>query len=316
MIAVSAKFWKRLSIGLFIVVFIQFLLLTGVFDIRKCLDPSDEAVAGKEEGFETFEGIAFAREFSERYLTFDSTSFRNRQLAVAFLLDDQIRPARLAEIERLSEKIENRIVIQKARLVTLTKVGESTDRFRADLDVELMEGSGSGAHSSEFSTQLEFSIERTDRNSQNTWGFRVKNLSQKVIPQEKGLGTAPIFALRAGVATLIRFPCSIENVELPKGSSVRVKLTTLDISELQMRTMNPLTTEQSVRAVCRDRAFTMKLRPDDDLSGDLIVLKTLTMESAVVMPSAEALKAAARNRRKTGVEKSIEDQLGFVVEEE
>ena len=295
---------------------VEFVWLVSMSGFFSFSGRAADSVSAKEEGFEAFEGITFARDFSERFLTFDSLNFRNRQTAVAFLLDDQAKSARLAEIDRLSEKIEKRDVSQRARLVTLTRVGRSEDRFRANVEVELIEGSGTGAHRSQFATQLEFSIERTDRNSQNTWGFRVKNLVQQVVPEEANVGTKPVFALRPGVPTLLRFPCSIENVELPKGTSVRVKLTTLDISELQLRTVKDLETEQTVRAVCRDRAFTLKLAPEVETSQGLVVLKTLKMESAVALPSAESLKAAARNRRKTGVEKSIEDQLGFVVEEE
>ena len=312
----SVRFWKQVSLVLFTIAAIEFVCLVGFDDVFNFSNRASDSSSAKEEGFEAFEGITFARDFSERFLTFDSSNFRSRQTAVAFLLDDQAKSARLAEIDRLSEKIEKRDVSQRARLVTLTRVGDSEDRFRANVEVELIEGSGAGSHRSHFTTRLDFSIERTERNSQNTWGFRVGNLAQQVVPEETGLGTKPVFALRPGVPTLLRFPCSIENVELPKGTSVRVKLTTLDISELQLRTVKALEVEQTVRAVCRDRAFTLKLVPEGEISDGLVVLKTLKMESAVALPSAESLKAAARNRRKTGVEKSIEDQLGFVVEEE
>lgn len=305
-----------MSLGLLVVALVELLFLTGVFEIRDLAKKCDESSALKEEGFEAFEGITFARDFAERFLSFDSANFRAKQVATAFLMTDVTRSERLAEIDRLSEKIEKRNVVQRARLVTLTRLGKSEDRFRANLEVELVEGSGEGAHKNRFTTQLDFAIERTERTSQNTWGFRVKSLSQQVVPEEMGVGKNPSFSLRPGVPTLLRFPCSIENVELPKGTSVRVKLTTLDISELQLRTMKALEQVQSVRAVCRDRAFTLRLTPEVETESDLVVLKTLMMESAVVMPSAESLKAAARNRKKTGVEKSIEDQLGFVVEEE
>ncbi|CAN5463844.1 hypothetical protein BH10BDE1_BH10BDE1_08380 [soil metagenome] len=310
--------WRWVSLGLLIFAMIEFGLL-----IREggsaLLKSTSKSTAVSDEGFEAFEGIGFAREFSERFQTFDSRTFKATQTATAFLLDDDERTARLSEIERLGEKIERRDVTQKAHLISLMKLPGGSERFRADLDVELTEGTNSAPVNSRFVTRLEFSIARTARSEQNPWGFRVRDLTQSVIqPSAVDAVTlvTPTFVLRPKVATLLRFPCSIENVELPKATSIRVKLTTLDISELQLKTETPLTQSQVLRAVCRGRVFTMKIEPESVSAAatePLVVLKSLTLANSTV---ASTLSNKKMKHRKTDDEKSIESQLGFVIEEE
>lgn len=304
------KIWRAIAIVFMVIALIEFVLLMR--DRRPELLGSTAATKSKaDHGFETFEGIMFAREFSERYQTFDSSNFKVTQVATSFLLDDSARAVRLAEIDRLVEKIERREVAQRARLVTLLKLPESADRFRSELEVELTEG---GGKPTSFATRIDFSLKRSNRSEQNPWGFHATDLSQAVTAGE-ATQTGTTFAMRAGVAMLLRFPCSIENVELPKATSIRVKLTTLDVSELQLKTADALSSPQVVRAVCRDRAFTMTLTPEAETARDsepLVVLKSLTLADSTEI-------AASKNkshRRKTDVEKSVEDQLGFIIEEE
>lgn len=319
MIRGSATLWKVVSFVLLLVVLVEAgLLVESGYLSRKTRVSS---TATKDDGFEAFEGIAFAREFSERFQTFDSRNFKATQTATAFLFDDKDRADRLVEIERLQEKLERRDVVQKARLLTLMRLPNGGDRFRADLQVELNEGAGVAPIRSQFVTRLEFNLIRSERTPQNMWGFRVAHLTQQVLPSASAtIDTANEFSLRPGVAALVRFPCSIENVELPKATSVRVKLTTLDISELQMKTDTALPLEQTIRAVCRDRAFTMKVRAETaeaSKAEPLVVLKSLSMENSVPLVKAStSVRPLKAKHPKGSVEKSIEEQLGFVVEEE
>lgn len=328
----------------------QTLWMTGVLDSYFAKRSSSE-VAATEDGFEAFESIAFAREFSEKFLTFSSYNFKSTQTAVAFLLEPEIRASRLLEIDRLREKLERREVVQKAKLVSMVQWPNEADRFQADVSVELEEGVGSTMVRSQFVTQLEFRISRTERTTQNPWGFLVSGLKYNLKSELNGSGVSagpvnslgknegkelasPVLSLRPGTALLVRFPCSIENVELPKGTPVRVKLTTLDISELQMKSTVALDGEQKLRAVCRDHVFNLRLQPHtpmDSLAGPsadpsvtasvepITVLRLLTMGDAVKLSSeVSTAKNArpARSRSDRRIEKSIEDQLGFVVEEE
>lgn len=307
--------WKGLAAFWFLIALVAVLIL---FDIlpRPGFLPKESGAreAARADGFEAFEGIAFAREFSERLQTFDARTFKVSQVATAFLLDDDNRAKRIAEVERLEDKIVRSQVAQRGRLATLVKLPGSEERFRADVDVELFERENAR---SDFQTRLEFELERTDRTAQNPWGFRVRNMKQEVLASPTpgtSENTAPVFFLRPGVATLVRLPCTIENVELPKGTSVRVKLTTFDISELQIKTDQMLGAEQAIRAVCRDRTFTLKVAPEIQSGSPLVVFKSLTLANAIPMATAgDALKT--RKRKKSGIEKSIEEQLGFIVEE-
>lgn len=305
--------WKIATALLSAVVLIETALLFRV-GFNCGLGDTPKSAPETEDGFEAFESIAFAKEFSERFQSFDSETFRNSQMAVAFLMSDEPRAQRISEIERLQEKIEKAVIKQSARLMTLTKLPGSAERFRAKLQVDLSEGSGARAVKSRFFSELEFSVERTARSSQNTWGFLAKELSQRVLPADSDRSMEPVqnpvLRLRPKIASLVRFPCPIENVELPKGTKVRVKLTTLDISELQMRTETSFEGDQPIRAICRDRAFTMKLEsPLIAVEEPLVVFRTLTMENSA------PLAAKKRPGKKLGIEKSVEEQLGFIVEE-
>lgn len=352
MIFRSLRFWRGAALFLFGMVLVQTLWMTGALD-SLFSQRSGSAVTASEDGFEAFESIAFAREFSEKFLTFTSYNFKSTQTAVAFLLEGEARALRLLEIDRLSEKLERREVVQRAKLVSLVQWPKEPDRFRADVMVDLEEGVGSSQVKNQFFTQIEFRIHRTERTAQNPWGFLVGdlkyNLKGEIRSQDtdslrnatSGLlkpGAPAVLSLRPGTALLVRFPCSIENVELPKGTPVRVKLTTLDISELQMRTTVELKGEQVLRAVCRDHIFNLRLQPDslsasmdgsagvsatgnpaDRSSDPIVVLRLLTMADAVKLSdvrAAEKSSRSVRTRTDRRIEKSIEDQLGFVVEEE
>lgn len=309
--------WRIAAIFFLATTVLTTLVLFNVLPRPSFISKNDnDRTAAKADGFEAFEGVAFAREFSERFLTFDSRTFKVSQIATAFLLDEENRAKRISDVERLDEKIARGEVSQRARLMTLVKLSGNEEHFRADLDVEISEGAAQKAAKSEFRTRLEFDLQRVDRSAQNPWGFIVEHLKQEVLnPSVKTEDAASVFMLRPGVATLVRLPCSIENVELPKGTSVRVKLTTFDISELQLKTDVPLGSEQTLRAICRERAFHLKVVPELKIGEPLVVLKSLKMENAVPVVNAAKAKSSGKKLPKTGVEKSIEEQLGFIVEE-
>jgi hypothetical protein len=309
------RLWQSITALLFLLTIDLALILFDILPRPGFLPKGGTARSMmRDDGFEAFEGIAFAREFSERFQTFDSRTFKVSQVATAFLLDDEKRAERIKEIDRLEDKIIRGDVAQRARLMTLTKLPRLDEHFVANLEIELSERKSDKVNRSIYTTRLEFDLKRVDRTAQNPWGFSVTHLRQSVVTESSsgGGGTAPLFYLRPGVATLVRFPCSIENVELPKGTSVRVKLTTFDISELQLKTERPLAKEEVIRATCRDRAFNVVAAPETSDVEPLVILRTLTMANALAAPLS---KGKTVKRKKTGVEKSIEEQLGFIVEE-
>lgn len=313
----SLFFWRTVSAVWFLIAVTATLLLTDKIPKPAFLHLSGTAREPvKADDFGVFEGVNFAREFSERSHSFEPGTFKVSQLATAFLLGEKDRANRVAEVERLEEKIVRGQVSQRARLMTLVRLPGTQERYQADLNVELREGPVGKATTNEFEMRLTFVLEHTDRSTQNPWGFLIQDFKQEVLATNSTadtMGTAPAFYLRSGTAVLVRFPCSIENVELPKGTSVRVKLATFDISELQLTTDKTLATAETVRAICKDKVFTMQLLSDSSSDQPLMVLKTLTMANAREIPRPAAI--APKKRKKLGVEKSIEEQLGFVIEE-
>lgn len=280
-----------------------------------------------DENFQDFETVAFAREFSERFASFESESFRSTQTALSFLLDEAARETRLNEIERISEKLLKKPVTQRGRLLRLARKSETEDSFQADLMVDLIEGTGATPLKSRFGLKLKFQVSKVDRTAQNPWGLIVKNLEQFVLPetlhgnqQVTKVGapaTAHSILLSPNSSVLLRFPCVIENVELPKGTPIRVRLTTLDVSELQMRTLEPLLTEHKMRAVCRDRAFRVSLFSAAQPASLAEEYPYTSLQSFSIAQSEPAKPAVAvRKKTKSSVEKSIEEQLGFVIEAE
>jgi hypothetical protein len=276
-----------------------------------------------DNAFKDFETVAFAREFAERFASFESESFRSTQTALSFLLAESERSQRLEEIDRLSEKLAKKSVAQRGRLIRLARRGEVEDAFQADLHVDLFEGAGASPGKNpiknQFRLKLSFDVKKVDRTAQNPWGFLIENLRQEVIAEELDSHISRSIVLRPQSPVLLRFPCVIENVELPKGTPIRVRLTTLDVSELQMRTVEPLIGEHKMRAVCRDRAYRISLSSDLSSSSSVQEAYPLTSIQAYTVAQSEAAKPLIRNgvrRPKTAVEKSIEEQLGFVIEAE
>lgn len=323
----SIDFWRRLSVFLISVLVIQLAVFVGwrlgAFD-GFLVQGADATAKRAQDGFEAFESIAFAREFSERFLTFGSYNFNATQTALAFLLADDARGERLSEIDRLREKIEKRDVNQRAKLLTLVQWPNEPEHFRAELLVELEEGAGESVVKNQFSTKLEFRIQRAERTAQNPWGFLVSDLKYQPVEAVSATPlTATLLSLRPETSLLVRFPCSIENVELPKGTSIRVKLTTLDISELQMTSSVPLESDQTLKAICRDRIFSLKIHPDAAVFSNplepRLVLKFLTMDESTSLSEATAVSKLRLNKNKSPgekrIQKSIEEQLGFIVED-
>ena len=268
-----------------------------------------------DNAFKDFETVAFAREFAERFASFESESFRSTQTALSFLLDEAERSQRLEEVERISEKLLKKSVTQRGRLIRLARRSETEDQFQADLHVDLLEGAGASPAKSQFRLKLTFDVKRVDRTPTNPWGFLIGSLQQEVLPVASKAEVIDSILVRPGSPVLLRFPCVIENVELPKGTPIRVRLTTLDVSELQMRSSEPLSGEHKMRAVCRDRAFRVSLSSDISAALGPYPLTSIQSYALTQSEAAKPLRLSGA-RPKTAVEKSIEEQLGFVIEAE
>ncbi|MBN8539946.1 MAG: hypothetical protein J0L82_06130 [Deltaproteobacteria bacterium] len=269
-----------------------------------------------DNAFKDFETVAFAREFAERFASFESESFRSTQTALSFLLEEKERSQRLEEVDRISEKLVKKSVTQRGRLMRLARRGEAEDAFQADLLVDLLEGASASPSKNQFRLKLSFDVKKVERTAQNPWGFLIGNLRQEVMAADPTeLGSRSIL-VRPQSPVLLRFPCVIENVELPKGTPIRVRLTTLDVSELQMRTDEPLFGEHKMRAVCRDRAYRVSLSSDLSAAQGAYPLTSIQSYTIAQSETAKPMKNNGPRRAKSAVEKSIEEQLGFVIEAE
>lgn len=252
-----------------------------------------------------FEAVSFVRELAERYLSFDSHTFHTSQSAVAFLMNEELRERRLKEIDRLSEKIQRQNVRQRGVVLSIHRLGERTSEYEVRASVTLLEGDK--AHQpSEFQTTIRVLLDRVARSIENPWGLQFVRFDQKVGPI--GLVQGAI-ALEPKLALVMHFPCPVENVELSKGTSLKVKLTTLDTSELQVRTDAPFFGEQAIRATCRDREFSQILTAGTG-SEAALVYRSFAASDGLNLDDQRR-----RPRKKTAVERTLEEQLGFVTED-
>lgn len=300
------------SIGLNAALF-SYVFMRGDLPIRSRDGdrPAGSPLAEGESGFQDFEIVAFAREFAERLTSFESETFRATQTAASFLMADELRRLRLAEVERLGEKMHSRRVVQRGRLMQLTRLSGEEDRFQARVQVDLIEDDGKVQSS--YDTSMRFHVRRVSRSAQNPWGFLVDELEQSVVTEKLSEATRlreRSIKITPAKSVLLRFPCVIENVEIPKGTPLRVRLTTLDISEVQILAQDVFEGEHVMTATCRDRAFRVKLQSANDLKEELVALKALTFDDAESLKPRSELK----KRAKSAVERSIEEQLGFVIE--
>lgn len=309
-----------LSVGLLASLLLNSFLLYREFwgPSPSVLDTIEMRTRGPEAGFEDFETVAFAREFSERLTTFESETFRSTQVAASFLMEDEARRNRLADIDRLAEKMRARQVVQRGRLMFLARTSKEANRFQARVQVDLLESAveqkavGPKSQSTYF-INMDFEIMRVARSAQNPWGFLVSNVQQTVTIENLSVAdraNEKLIRMTPETSVSLRFPCVIENVELPKGTSLRVRLTTLDVSEVQLRTEKSLESEQQITAICRDHAFRVKVAAMSNQTDRLVALKVFTFDDAEKL----SLGTAKRKKPKSAVERSIEEQLGFVIE--
>jgi hypothetical protein len=313
--------WVVLAVSIFLNLFFVFR------ELHDSANPNGDIgrrLGASEIGFEDFETVAFAREFLERFTSFESETFRSTQTATSYLMEEATRLSRLADVERLTDKMRTKRVVQRGKLMLLSRESKNTNRFQARVHVDLIEGTAEKSglqqefHSS-YILNLEFEIQRVSRSAQNPWGLLVANLNQSVstsVPHQANPATEALIRLRPGTSVALRFPCMIENVELPKGTSLKVRLTTLDISEVQLRTDQRIEGDQLMKAVCRDRSFRVRVNSEPEEGAFLLALKVFTFDDAEPIRKGHSNGFSKLRRAKSEVERSVEEQLGFIIEAE
>lgn len=260
-----------------------------------------------------FERLRFIRDFTDRLYTFQAASFRSTQTALAFLLTDQQREERLGEVERLASKIEKSGMSQVGRLHYLRAL-DGSGRYEAAIRIRLNDGRSETS----LIAYTQFELKALSPNAENPWGLKIDRLTQTVNADSgEGVKGLSLDLSSGGPGVTVQFPCLVENVELEKGTSLRVRLSTFDVSELEITSRGAAGDahrgEERVRVLCSDRAFQFVAKLKDSKDGVVwpqLLFLSFRMNDGIDRRVLD--RKPPRPRAK--FEKTLEEQLGFVTE--
>ncbi|WP_415062536.1 hypothetical protein [Bdellovibrio sp.] len=246
------------------------------------------------------EKTTFLRQYLERYFNYDSNNFWQSQTSLAFLMDPRLREERLREVRRLREKIQQKNLSQLGKLISLKRT--SQNHYEGVLSLQITEE----RLKSDLSVTLEISLVSAERTLENPWGLLVEEMIFK-----KSTPTPAQVESRASVEphspTLLTFPCAITNIENPDENKLKTKITTLNVSELQITPSEILAQPLVLIALCKDLEFKVEILTAEK-EQDLYLSLPL---SAGVPKKKEAPKA----RKRDIYEKTIDKVLGIKFED-
>lgn len=254
------------------------------------------------------EKVTFLRQYLDRYFNFDSNNFWQSQTSLAFLMSPQLGETRVREVSRLREKIQQKNLSQSGQLKWLRQKQDGS--FAAQVYIQVQEGgeSSEGRQKKELYTSLTLKLQNTERTLENPWGILVQEMTVNSSSANATVVSKDI-RVQTSATTLLTFPCAIENIENPAERNLQIKITTLNVSELQMTPQKELTYPTELVAWCKDTEYHLQLVKADSERELFVAIPTS-------LGQARAKEAGIpRPRKKDVYEKTIENVLGIKVEE-
>lgn len=254
---------------------------------------ANEAVADLER-------VAFLRQFADQYLNYDENGYWRNQTALAFLMEPALREKRLRE---LAEQRGRRRAVgfrQTARLTAIEDAGNARYALHGALEGR------EGDRAWKFAFRADLRLLEVPRTLENPWGIEVADM--KFINADGAPVNPAGLTMKLRAPVLVAFPCLVENVETPAGLPVRIKITSLQTSEIQFVRTGELERPATVVALCRDRKFALELGAGNG-TPDLFA----RISERDGKPRVEKAKTA--RKPKEAYEKTLEKELGFVIEE-
>ncbi|MNK07439.1 hypothetical protein D3C87_253530 [compost metagenome] len=245
------------------------------------------------------EQLSFVRQFVEQYFNYTSNNFWQTQTTLAFLMDSPLRQKRIEEVSRLREKIQKKTLSQKALLKSITL--EGADTYKIDLTLQINE---EGQAPQELPTQAVLQIKATERTLENPWGLLITSMDFASNPPTS---FDSVMSLKEQSPSVATFPCAIENIENPQEDTLKTKITTLNVSELQLMLQKPLNELLILKAFCKNNEFSIVVQPSTKRQT---LFKSFPMTAAVE----RKVDTSKGPRKKDIYEKTIEDVLGIKVE--
>ncbi|QDK37132.1 hypothetical protein [Bdellovibrio sp. NC01] len=249
------------------------------------------------------EKITFLRQYLERFFNFDSNNFWQTQTSLSFLMAPDLRNQRIEEVRRLREKIQQKNIVQKGELLTLSSNGK--DKFTAQIHTETMEENGVKNQLNSF---LSLELASTERTLENPWGLLVKQMKfEKTSSDPQSFSSS--LSIKEKIPLTITLPCAIENIENPNERALKTKITTMNISEIQLTTPTPLLAPVTMKALCKETEFVFEVKQGKQ-DSDLFV----AFPASVAVVRKKEIPTAPK-RKKDIYDKTIESVLGIKLDD-
>jgi hypothetical protein len=245
------------------------------------------------------EKLSFVRQFVERYVSFEAENFWQGQTALSFLMSPELREERLKEIARLRAKIQKNNISQKGRILSVEEQGSE---YQVLLSLDLSESKAKDT----LTARMKIGLGEAPRSLENPWGLTISRL--EFSKEETAPPLDPVIRMQADLPSLLHFPCAVENFEVPPQAPVKVKITTFNVSEIQLFLTQPLQHEIHLKAYCRQKEFPVLLQAGNE---SVLLYKEISENAGQVRSSL----AQKKPHKKSAYQKTIEDELGFVIEE-
>ncbi|HEX7676180.1 MAG TPA: hypothetical protein VF412_18530 [Bdellovibrio sp.] len=251
------------------------------------------------------EKITFLRQYLDRYFTYDSNNFWQSQTSLTFLMAPELRASRIDEVRRLREKIQQKNLTQKSDLLSLASQGNN--RFSAVISLQLNEDQ----NKSILITTLSLELGSTERTLENPWGLLVRKMDF-VKSSTDAIAFNSHLKIKPKVPLSITLPCAIENIESSSETTLKTKITTLNVSEIQLSTASSLKEPVQMKALCKDKEFSFDVVSANE-NPDLFVAFPISagVERKKEIPTANQ---PGKPRKKDIYEKTIENVLGIKVD--
>ncbi len=270
------------------------------------MDAGKEALQNMQMG--EMEKGTFVRQYLDRYFNFDSNNFWQSQTSLAALMTGSLGEARVKEVSRLREKIQQKNLSQSGQVKSLQQKQDGS--YEAVVYIQVQEGSGSSSaeasQKKELYSTLHLGLENTERTLENPWGLLVGEMTVKG-STAKPLPAPEFVRLQEGQATLVTFPCAVESINNPAEQNLKIKITTLSISELQLTPSKGLVLPTVISAICKDVEYKLNLVAGNK-ERDLYV--SIPASAGVLRPK----EVAPKPRKKDSYEKTIENVLGIEID--
>jgi len=249
---------KKLNIKyFFIITFIWALASTGGYvqlknNPRVITLPLESSKELQSPSLANIEASNFLRQFLEQYLNYSTETFWQSQMNLAQLMAPSLAEMRMQEIRKSSLKIKQKNISQTGNILKITEL--SPNRYLSEIKVIIIENL---VIQNIVFLSLIVELTSSDRTIENPWALLVSNIQmQSSAPKEPAfLGH---LQTRRGLTSFLTFPCAIENIENPDDKKIKIKITTMNISEIQLTPLAEIVPTQ-LKASCRDQEFQFEI---------------------------------------------------------